>query len=197
MHRAMVLLLWGLLTLAAAAVVLGIFATRPGIDLSDLPRVTVDDVAIARANEKVQAFAEQSERARATGLPVPVQLNWTQEELTYLARDWGRQGQWYGSVPDLQLMLVEGQMTLTGTFHVLGFEFPFRIDVAVRIENSQRVVEMTRLQVGQLFLPGFVRGVLLGLASRTVDAGVPRVPLTIESLVITNGEMLVSGAAIP
>ena len=48
-----------------------------------------------------------------------------------------------------------------------------------------------------MYAPGFVRSLALALAERTVDAGLPRLPIAIETLVITDGELLVSGVAVP
>ena len=122
--------------------------------------------------------------ARAGGREEPVQLNFTHDELTALVADWGHLDHWFGSIESMQLALQPGKLVLSGVIQTLGLEFPFRLDVHASIENKQRTVELTRLQIGELFAPGFVRNIALELALRTVDAGLPRVPIETESLVL-------------
>ena len=197
MHRLLVFILWVLLLLVVLVVVLGVFATRGTVDLSDLPRIEVSGATKALADEKIAAFAAVTEQTRATGKPEPVQVGLTHDEMTALIADWGAQDGWFGSIADLQIAFQPGSMSLSGVVHALGLEFPFRIDLDVTIENRQRTAELQRVQIGELFAPGFVRNIVLGLAMRTVDAGLPRVPIDIESLVLTDGEVIVSGETVP
>ncbi len=197
MHRALVISLWAILTLAALVVIFGFFATRGTVDTRGLPRVQVDAATRQSATDKLEAFYVVSDVARAGGREEPVQLNFTHDELTALAADWGRMDHWFGSIESMQVAVLPGGMVLNGVIQSLGLEFPFRLDVHASIENRQRTVELTRLQIGELFAPGFVRNIALGLALRTVDAGLPRIPIEIESLVLAEGELIVSGTAVP
>jgi hypothetical protein len=197
MHRFLVFSLWALLLLVALVVVLGVFATRGTVDMADLPRIQVDQATKERADEKIADFSALTDRTKATGQSEPVQISLTHEETTALIADWGEQDRWYGSVAELQIAFGPGTMTLTGVIHSLGLEFPFRIDLDVVIENRERKVELQRGQLGELYAPGFLRNIMLGLAMRTVDAGLPRVSVDIESLVLTDGEVIVSGETVP
>ena len=197
MHRALVISLWAILTLAALVVIFGFFVTRGTVDRHDLPRVQVDTTTRQSATDKLEAFYVVSDVARAGGREEPVQLNFTHDELTALVADWGHLDHWFGSIESMQLALQPGKLVLSGVIQTLGLEFPFRLDVHASIENKQRTVELTRLQIGELFAPGFVRNIALELALRTVDAGLPRVPIETESLVLADGELIVSGIAVP
>ena len=197
MRRLLVFGLWVLLLLVALVIVLGVFATRGTIDLSDLPRIEVDRETKARADAKIAAFAELTEQTRSTGQPEPVQVSLTHEEMTALIADWGSQDRWFGSIAGLQIAFRSGGMSLTGVIQALGLEFPFRIDLDVIIENRERKVEVQRVQVGELFAPGFLRNLMLGLAMRTVDAGLPHVPIDIEYMMLAEGEVIVSGQTVP
>ncbi len=197
MRRALVLGIWLLLAAAGVVTVLGVFATRGSVDISDLARIQPDPQVRARAEAKLNAFGQTSEQARQAGREIPAQIAFTHDEMTALLQDWARQDHGFGSVTDLQLTFRPRTLTLTGVVHSLGLSFPFRLDVAVATENSQREAEITRFQVGEMYAPGFVRSLVLALAERTVDAGLPRLPIAIESLVVTDGELFVSGAAVP
>ena len=197
MRRALVLGIWLLLAAAGVMTVLGVFATRGSVDISDLARIQPDPKVRARAEAKLNAFGQTSEQARQAGREIPAQIAFTHDEMTALLQDWARQDHGFGSITDLQLTFRPRTLTLTGVVHSLGLSFPFRLDVAVMTENSQREAEITRFQVGEMYAPGFVRSLVLALAERTVDAGLPRLPIAIESLVVTDGELFVSGAAVP
>ncbi len=197
MRRALVFGIWLLLALAGVIVVLGVFATRGSVDISDLARLQPDSLVRARAEAKLNAFGQTSDQARLAGRSIPAQVAFTHDEMTALLRDWARQEHGFGSVTDLQLTFRPRTLTLTGILHSAGLNFPFRLDITVSAENSQRTAEITRFQVGEMYAPGFVRSLVLALAERTVDAGLPRLPIAIETLVITDGELLVSGAAVP
>jgi len=88
-------------------------------------------------------------------------------------------------------------IVLTGEVMSLGLNFDFRLDLELAIEQSERRVAIRRMQVGDIHAPGFITTALLELVTRTVDAGLPRIPMRIESLVLGDGELIVSGAAIP
>ena len=197
MRRALVLGIWLLLAVAGVMTVLGVFATRGSVDISDLARIQPDPQVRARAEAKLNAFGQTSEQARQAGREIPAQIAFTHDEMTALLQDWARQDHGFGSITDLQLTFRPRTLTLTGVVHSLGLSFPFRLDVTVMTENSQREAEITRFQVGEMYAPGFVRSLVLALAERTVDAGLPRLPIAIESLVVTDGELFVSGAAVP
>ncbi len=197
MRRALVLGIWLLLAAAGVMTVLGVFATRGSVDISDLARIQPDPQVRARAEAKLNAFGQTSEQARQAGREIPAQIAFTHDEMTALLQDWARQDHGFGSITDLQLTFRPRTLTLTGVVHSLGLSFPFRLDVTVMTENSQRQAEITRFQVGEMYAPGFVRSLVLALAERTVDAGLPRLPIAIESLVVTDGELFVSGAAVP
>ena len=197
MRRVLVFSLWIVLALAGFIAVLGVFATRGSVDLSNLPRIEAGPVNYARANAKLEYFHRVSEEARAGGRELPAQVDFSHDELTALLRNWGRRSHWFGSIADLQIAFLPGMGALTGTLRSQGLNFPFRIEFTLSTETSHRTAKLTRVQVGELFAPGFARAILLALVDRTVDAGLPRIPMAIETLVITNGEILASGNAIP
>lgn len=197
MRRVLVLGIWLLLLLAGVITVLGVFATRGSVDISDLTRLQPDPQVRARAQAKLNAFGQISEQARQAGRGIPAQIAFTHDEITALLQDWQRQEHGFGSITALQLTFRPTTLTLTGVVHSLGLSFPFRLDIAVAAENSRRTAEITRFQVGEIYAPGFARSLVLALAERTLDAGLPRLPIRIETLVVREGELFVSGAAVP
>ena len=189
--------MWIVLAVVGLVIFLGVFTTRNPADHTENNVVTINPTTHQRAQAKLQTFEAQSEQARSSGNKLPAQLSFTEEEMTSLVRNWGKQDHWFGSVDNLQIAFIPGTFVITGTLESINLNFPFQLELAISAEESQRTAELTRLQVGELFAPGFVRAALLALAARTFDAGLPRFALSIESLVVANGELLVSGNVLP
>lgn len=197
MRHLLVFAMWITLAVVGLVIFLGVFTTRNPADNTEKNLLPVDPTTHRRAQTKLEAFEAQSEQARSSGKKLPAQISFTDEEMTALIRNWGNQDHWFGSVNDLQIELVPGTFVITGTLQSISLNFPFRLELAISAENNRRRAELTLLQVGELFAPGFVRAAMLALADRTFDAGLPRVALSIESLVVTNGELIVSGNVLP
>ncbi len=197
MRHFLVFSMWIVLAVVGVVIFLGVFTTRNLADHTGNNVVTINTTTHQRAQTKLQAFEAQSEQARSSGKKLPSQVSFTEKEMTSLIRDWGKQDHWFGSIENLQIEFIPGTCVITGILESINLNFPFRLELAISAEESQRTAELTRLQVGELVAPGFVRAALLALADRTFDAGLPRVALSIESLVVTNGELLVSGNVLP
>ena len=197
MRHFLVFSMWIVLAVVGVVIFLGVFTTRNLADHTENNVVTINTTTHQRAQTKLQAFEAQSEQARSSGKKLPSQVSFTEKEMTSLIRDWGKQDHWFGSIENLQIEFIPGTCVITGILESINLNFPFRLELAISAEESQRTAELTRLQVGELVAPGFVRAALLALADRTFDAGLPRVALSIESLVVTNGELLVSGNVLP
>ncbi|MDE2991748.1 MAG: hypothetical protein OXU21_11925 [Chloroflexota bacterium] len=197
MRRLMVFILWLIVAFAALVIVVGFFAAIGRVDRGDLSEVVVSAEIADSALDKVAQFGVVSARARASGESQPVQIIFSDAEITSLISDWGRQSDWWGSIDRLEVWFGPDVIVLTGEVMSLGLNFDFRLDLELAIEQSERRVAIRRMQVGDIHAPGFITTALLELVTRTVDAGLPRIPMRIESLVLDDGELIVSGAAIP
>ena len=197
MRQPVILALWLIVGIALLAIFIAIFAVLGTVDNSDLPQVEItDDVALAAA-DKAAKFSDVSAQARASGQSRPVQITFSDAELTVLIGDWARGSEWWGSIDEVQLVFGRNRMVITGEISVGGLEADFRVDLQLVIEESERQVSVERMQAGDIHVPGFVSAAMLELAVRTVDAGLPRIPMRIESLMLGDGDLIVSGSVIP
>lgn len=197
MRRLMVFILWLIVALAALVIVVGFFAAIGRVDRGDLSEVVMSPEIADSALNKVAQFGVVSARARASGASQPVQIIFSDAEVSSLISDWGRQSEWWGSIHRLEVWFGPDVIVLTGELMSLGLNFDFRLDLELAIEQSERRIAIRRMQMGDIHVPGFITTALLELVTRTVDAGLPRIPMRIESLVLGDNELIVSGAAIP
>ena len=197
MRRLMVFVLWLIVAFAALVIVVGFFAAIGRVDRGDLSEIVVSPEIADSALNKVAQFGVVSARARASGASQPVQIIFSDAEVSSLISDWGRQSEWWGSIHRLEVWFGPDVIVLTGELMSLGLNFDFRLDLELAIEQSERRIAIRRMQMGDIHVPGFITNALLELVTRTVDAGLPRIPMRIESLVLGDHELIVSGAAIP
>jgi len=197
MRRLMVFILWLIVAFAALVIVVGFFAAIGRVDRGDLSEIVVSPEIADSALNKVAQFGVVSARARASGASQPVQIIFSDAEVSSLISDWGRQSEWWGSIHRLEVWFGPDVIVLTGELMSLGLNFDFRLDLELAIEQSERRIAIRRMQMGDIHVPGFITNALLELVTRTVDAGLPRIPMRIESLVLGDNELIVSGAAIP
>ena len=197
MRRLMVFILWLIVAFAALVIVVGFFAAIGRVDRGDLTEIVISPEVADSALDKLAQFGVVSARARASGASQPVQIIFTDDEISALISDWGQQSDWWGSIERLWVSFGPDVIVLTGELMSLGLNFDFRVDLGLAIEQSERRVAIRRVQVGDIHAPGFITTALLELITRTVDAGLPRIPMRIESLILSDGELIVSGAAVP
>ncbi len=187
-----VFLFLGIVALAAIAVVV-FFASRPGIDSSDLTEIAPSDRARSELDARLHEIDDLINQSKQTGVPIPIQLTIEEQELSskFDALSGPRFFMEFG---DLRTQFKENTLVAGGTMTIGRLEFPFRIDIAIRIESGERELRLIRAQIGQVFLPGPLRRGLVGLAERSVDAGFPRPPIKVETLLISEDSMVVSGS---
>ena len=88
------------------------------------------------------------------------------------------------------------ELIFVGIVKLAGLEFRYRADILLRIEAAELHLEIRRFQIGQLFTPRVFRAAVSRLISLSIEAGLPRSPIDIETLLISEGGLVISGATI-
>ena len=186
--------LYLLLFFVAVTGILGFFASRPTIGVSDLDLLDPDEGALARLDSRLDAVDRLVKQSKQNGLSEPVQLVVSELELNSKFSDWSAPGNAVIGISGSQATMKADQIVFVGIVSFAGQEFRYRADVTIAIESAELRLEITRFQIGQLFTPRFLRTGLAALAALSVDAGVPRPPIDIETLLVSEGEMVISGS---
>ena len=184
---------FGIIAAAAAIAAAAFFASRPQIDYSDLSEIVVSDFDLSELNARLDEIDDDINQSKVTGVPIPVQISISETELASKINAWSGK-KLFTEFRDMKTHLKEDTIVVVGTMRIDRFDFPFRIDVLLRIETGDRSLELKRVQIGDLFLPGPLRSGLVALAERSVDAGFPQPPIEIETLLFSEGALVISGS---
>ena len=118
----------------------------------------------------------------------------TELELISKFADWSAPGAAGIAFSESRAVMRDGEIVFVGVAELAGIEFRYRADIGISVESGEMRLELKRLQIGQLFAPGLVRTAMVGFVTRLLDAGVPRPPIDIETLLISEGEIVISGS---
>ncbi len=183
-----------LLVLLAVVGTLGFFASRPAVNVADLDLLDPDEATLAGLDSRLDAVDGLVKQSKQTGVAEPVQLVISELELNSKFSEWSAPGNAVIGISDSRASMKAGEIIFVGVVSIAGQEFRYRADVTIAIESAELRLELTRFQVGQLFAPGFLRSGLAALAALSVDAGVPRPPIDIETLLVSESELVISGS---
>ena len=187
------LFIYAAVAVIAAFGVIAFFASRPEIDVSDLSEVIVSDRERTELNIRLAAVDAKINQSKTTGVSVPVHIVISETELASKIDAWAGK-KLFTEFRDLHAHFKEDTLVIVGTMRIGRFDFPFRNDISLRIDTGARNLELARVQIGGLFLPGPVRAALVGLAERSVDAGFPRPPIEVETLLFSEDTLVISGS---
>ena len=179
--------------MAAALGVIAFFASRPEVDTSDLSEIIISDRDRSELNIRLAAVNAKIDQSKKTGVSVPVHISISETELASKIDAWTGK-KLFTEFRDLRAHFKEDTIVVIGTMRIGKFDFPFRNDINLRIDTGVRSVELTRVQIGGLFVPAPLRAVLVGLAERSLDAGFPRPPIEVETLLFSENTLVISGS---
>ena len=179
--------------MAAALGVIAFFASRPEVDTSDLSEIIISDRNRSELNIRLAAVNAKIDQSKKTGVSVPVHISISETELASKIDAWTGK-KLFTEFRDLRAHFKEDTIVVIGTMRIGKFDFPFRNDINLRIDTGVRSVELTRVQIGGLFVPAPLRAVLVGLAERSLDAGFPRPPIEVETLLFSENTLVISGS---
>lgn len=187
------LFIYAAVVMAAALGVIAFFALRPEVDTSDLSEVVVSDRDRTELNIRLAGINAKIDQSKKTGVSVPVHISISETELASKIDAWSGE-KLFTEFRDLRAHFKEDTLVIVGTMRIGRFDFPFRNDISFRIDTGARSLELVRMQIGGLFLPGPLRAGLVGLAERSVDAGFPRPPIEVETLLFSEDTLVISGS---
>tara|TARA_Y100000588_G_scaffold152748_1_gene166898 strand:+ start:333 stop:947 length:615 start_codon:yes stop_codon:yes gene_type:complete len=193
MPRIRVRIILLLITIAILSV-MWIFGSKPANVTSDLVAIETNRVAVRSLDQRLSKMNETIKRTKATGISEPLDIVVSEQEFSSKFDSWAQPGNRVIRFHSFLGNLQPGELVLTGKFDLWRSELVFRMQIELNIEGGKRTANLVRLQVGQLYMPKTVRNLSLYVVEKLIDAGLPRIPIYIETLLVEEKEIVVSGS---
>jgi len=186
-----------IILLLVAIAILGVmwsFGSKSANVTSDLVVIETTTSAVKSLDKQLSSVDAIIQRTKATGLSEPLDIIVSEQEFSSKFDTWAHPGNRVIRFHSFLGNVLPGQLVLTGKFDLWRSEFVFRIEVELNIENGNRTANLIRFQVGQLYMPEVARNLSLLVVEKLIDAGLPRTPIHIETLLIDEKEIVISGS---
>ena len=173
-------------------------AQRPPAIADGLKPVIVNTQAAQTFDDKVRSIQTAAEDARRTGKATPVEVTFTEQELTSKVAEATA-----GIVPsglaatDTQIHLSGGNIVATSKVNVQGIDVSVGVIATPVVENGQTTIVVKEIQTGGLPLPDSLKKEIQAQIGQTVDPRAFGVPLDITTLRIVDGKLVITGTAKP
>lgn len=189
----------GRLRLAGVAVTLlaaGAIAWHALVIAPAVPAVSVSAASAASARSKMQGLDAAKSQAAKSRQPVPVAETFTDSELSSVANEQAQAK----SLPFSHLVLhstAAGSVLGLATVHVAGQDVPVSLEVVPSIAGGRVTLNVTRVQVGSVPLPGPIADQVTQTVRQSLNVGLVPEGFQQVRLQVTEGLLTISGVAIP
>jgi hypothetical protein len=197
MRRSRLLALGAVLAVAGGVAV----AWHALVTAPPAPPVQVSSASAASARSKMHSLDDAKSRAAQSRQPIMVAETFTDSELSSMANQEAQTR----NLPFSNLLLhatgagvVEGQATV----HVAGQDVPVSLEIVPTVTvdsqaTSRLVLNVTRVQVGSVPLPGPLTDQVTASVRRSLDVGLVPPGFHDVRVDVTLGKITISGVAVP
>ena len=163
-----------------------------------LKPVTSSTQAVRSFDAKVDALKAAQDTATKTGTSQPVEVTFTEEELTSKATQVnGPIGDTGLAATGTQVHLAGGTVVATSTVTVQGISVNVGVVATPTLVNGRVQIVVTDVQTGTLPLPDAVKQQINAAVGQASDPAKLGLPVDISKLTITDGKLVLQGTAKP
>jgi cell pole-organizing protein PopZ len=147
---------------------------------------------------KVDTLKAAQAEAQKTGKAQPVEIAFTEQELTSKAdQASGVIGDSGIAATETQIHLSGGNVIATSSITVQGFSLIVGVVATPVVENGQTKIIVKDVQTGALPLPDAVKAQINAAIGQAIDPSKLGLPIDISNMTIVNGQLVVKGTAEP
>jgi hypothetical protein len=163
-----------------------------------LKPVVVSAQSAKTFDDKVRTIQAAADEAKRTGRATPVEVTFTEQELTSKIAEATA-----GFVPsgvvatDTQIHLAGGNIVATSKVNVQGIDVSVGVVATPIVENGQTTIVVKEIQTGGLPLPDSLKREIQATVGQAIDPRSFGVPLDIATLRIVEGKLVITGTAKP
>lgn len=175
-----------------------VLATQPPNVAAGLRTVAPSTQAADSFDAKVDTLRAAQAAATKTGKDQPVEVTFTEEELTSKASEVsGPIGDTGIAATDTQVHLSGGNVVATSTLSLQGLSINVGVVAKPTVVNGQVQLVVTEIQTGALPLPDGVRQQINAAVGQAIDPTTLGLPFNISDLTVVDGKLVLKGTATP
>lgn len=163
-----------------------------------LAPVAISAAAVASFDRKIEALNAAVAEAKKTGKAQPVEVTFTDQELTSKANSVGSAVNDSGlATSDTQVHLTGGNLVAAAAVTIQGMPINVAIVAAPVVVDGQTRVTIKELQTGALPIPDLFKQPLSAQLAQTIDPKRLGLPIEVTNLTILEGKLIIRGQAKP
>lgn len=186
-----------LLVLLAGGGVFVLAKQAPNV-ASGLKPVTASTEAVKSFDTKVDTMNAAVTEAKKTGKAVPVEVSFTEEELTSKANAAGSTVNDSGlATADTQIHLSGGNFIATSAVTIQGISLNVGVVATPIVVDGQTQIVIKEIQTGALPIPDAIKEQINAQLGQAIDPKKLGLPIDVSNLTVVDGKLVVKGNAKP
>jgi len=171
---------------------------QPGV-AQGLKAIAASSAAAKAFDDKVDVIKKAADEAKRTGKTQPVEVSFTEEELTSKASESTvNPGNDIGiTTQGTQIHLVGTQIIATSTVTVSGVSVNLGIVAEPVVVNGQTQIVIREVQTGALPIPDAIKQQINDQIGNAVDPSRLGLPIDVSLLQVVDGKLVIKGTAKP
>jgi hypothetical protein len=162
-----------------------------------LQPVTASTEAARAFDDKVRTVQAAVDAAKKSGTATPVEVTFTEEELTSKAAEATRTLTGGLAATDTQIHLSGGKIVATSSVTVEGVNLNVGIVATPIVENGQTKIVVQEIQTGGLLIPDAIKSRIQAQVGQAVDPKSLGLPFDVSQLKVVDGKIVIAGTAKP
>ena len=171
---------------------------QPGV-AQGLKAVPTSSASAQSFDSKVDAINKAAADAKKTGKAVPVEVGFTEQELTTKASQAAASQSADSAIQatDTQIHLSGDQIIATSTVKVSGVSVNIGVVAVPTVVNGQTQIVVQQVQTGALPLPDAIKSQINAQIGSAIDPAKFGLPIDVSQIQVVNGQLVIKGTAKP
>lgn len=159
--------------------------------------IAVTPVAAKSFDEKVGAIEKAADDAKRTGRATPIEVTFTEQELTSKLAQMTFSGTGGLVATDLQVHFAGGNVVTTSKVNVQGFSLNVGIVATPVVEAGQAKLVIKEIQTGGIPIPDALKQQIQAQLGQAIDPSALGLPFEVTKVQVQDGKVVISGTAKP
>jgi hypothetical protein len=159
--------------------------------------IVVTPVAAQSFDEKLGAIEKAAGDAKRTGRATPIEVTFTEQELTSKLAQMTFSGTGGLVATDMQVHLSGGNVVTTSKVNIQGFSLNVGIVATPVVESGQARLVIKEIQTGGIPVPDALRQQIQAQLGQAIDPSALGIPFEVTKVQVLDGKVVISGTAKP